>query len=88
MENPTGWQKVQIFGQVIDTGPVTITAEEVVALDGEETFKKYLAAPEGAAIDWKGICNGLCRFVAGTNPGPGGAECCEISSAKPSGESE
>jgi hypothetical protein len=68
MENPTGWQKIQLFGQTVDSGSVALTAEGVTVLDGEATLKKYLDAPEGAAIDWKGVCKGQCRFVPGTNP--------------------
>jgi len=72
MENPTGWQKVRIFGQTIDTGPVSVVADEVVVLDGEETLKRYLDASEGAAVDWKGTVRGLCRFMAAQNHSPEG----------------
>jgi len=68
MENPTGWEKIELFGQTIDSGPIALTAKDVTILDGEATLKKYLDAPEGAAIDWKGVCNGECRFVASTSP--------------------
>ena len=68
MENPAGWQKIELFGQTIDSGPVALTADGVTVLDGEATLKKYLNAPEGAAIDWKGVCRGQCRFVPSTIP--------------------
>jgi hypothetical protein len=67
MENPTGWQNVRIFGQTIDTGSISVVADEVVVLDGKETLKRYLDASEGAAVDWKGTIRGVCRFVAAQN---------------------
>jgi hypothetical protein len=63
MENPTGWQKIQLFGKTIDTGPVAFIAEDVTVIGGDQTRKDYLEAPEGAAINWKGMCNGQCRFI-------------------------
>jgi hypothetical protein len=68
MENPTGWQKIQLFGETIDSGPVTFTAEEVTVMNGGQTRKDYLDAPEGAMIDWKGTCKGLCRFLPAASP--------------------
>lgn len=64
MENPTGWQRVRLFEQTIDTGVSSVVADEVVVLDGEETLKRYLDASEGTAVAWKGTIRGLCRFVA------------------------
>jgi hypothetical protein len=68
MENSTGWPDGQLFGQTVDIGPVAFLAETVMVVDGEVTLKKYLDAPEGALIDWKGACKGLCRFVPSRNP--------------------
>ena len=68
MENPTGWEKIELFGQTIDSGPIALIADDVTVLDGEATLKKYLDAPEGTAIDWKGVCKGQSRFVPSSNP--------------------
>ena len=64
MENPTGWQRVTVFGKTIDPGRVAIAADGVTVIDGERIREQYLNAPEGAQVGWKGKCNGLCRFIS------------------------
>jgi len=67
LENPTGWQNIRLFGTTIDSGPVSIAAEDVTVIDGDRARKEYLEAPEGMAISWKGSCKGSCRFISAKN---------------------
>jgi hypothetical protein len=64
LDNPTGWQNVPLFGRIVSSGSVTMTADDVVFVDLDRTKHEYLDAAEGALIAWSADCRGSCRLIA------------------------
>ena len=68
LENPPNFRQIEIFGQLIDCGPVVLSTDEATALDRDDTRKQYLDAPEGADVTVRVSCKGPCRFLHPQNP--------------------
>lgn len=56
-------QDFQIFGQLIEPGPVTFIADQVSFIDVKDIRKRYVAAHSGAGVSFRAHCSGPCHWV-------------------------
>jgi hypothetical protein len=69
VDHPSGWRNFEIFGELIEPGPLTFTGEGTDFVNIEEIRAAYLAAGEGDSIPVHAYCSGSCRFTRHTwNP--------------------
>jgi hypothetical protein len=59
-----------IFGQEIDSGPVTFETDAAVPKLPDKIRESYLAASEGESVQFTAHCTGPCRFLSGKTPPP------------------
>jgi hypothetical protein len=69
VDHPSGWRNFEIFGELIEPGPLTFIGEGTDFVDIEEIRAAYLAAGEGDSIPVHAYGSGSCRFTRQTwNP--------------------
>jgi hypothetical protein len=63
IDHPGGWRTFEVFGQYIQTGPVTFVAENAVFVDVDIVRQSYLAARCGQDVPMRIRCDGPCRWI-------------------------
>jgi hypothetical protein len=61
-DHPAGWRNFQIFGEQIETGPVTLIADQASCVDVQEARERYLEAEAGEGVRFRARCKGPCRW--------------------------
>lgn len=62
IDHYAGWRRFEVFGQLIDPGPISFVAENASFVDPGAIKESYLAANEGDLIPIRVHCVGPCRW--------------------------
>ncbi len=58
-----GWRNFQVFGKLIEPGPLSFVSDSTTITDVAAVRKAYMAVAEGEQVEIRANCQGPCRFV-------------------------